>query len=164
VLWPNQEGGQLVWGHLLRTRIKKLGACQVLVVTFVPDAPPSQFRYWVTSRLDYTLEEVVAAVATRWAIEAWFADLKELMSSDQYQVRSAQAIVYFWALTLCLYQYLDEQRVRLRREHQQPVTLGQTHTWVRQHHGDLLLEWLAPQLAANATANQAPRQLEPARA
>ena len=143
VLWPNQEGGQRVWGHLLRTRVKKLGACQVLVVKFAPDAPPSQFRYWVTSRRADTLEAVVTAVAARWAIEALFADLKELMGSDQYQVRSVQAIVRFWALALCLYQYLDEQRVRLRRERQQPVTLGQARTWVRQRHAELLLEWLA---------------------
>ena len=56
----------------------------------------------------------MAAVATRWTIEALFADLKELMGSDQYQIRSARAIVRFWAFALCLYQYLDEKRVRLR--------------------------------------------------
>ncbi len=162
VLWPNQAGGQRVWGHLLRTRVKKLGACQVLVVKFAPDAPPSQFRYWVTSRLVDALDAVVAAVATRWAIETLFADLKELMGSDQYQIRSAQAIVRFWALALCLYQYLDEQRVRLRQERQQPVTLGQARTWVRQRHTDLLLDWLALQLAAGATADQVRKRLEPA--
>ena len=162
VLWPNQEGGQLVWGHLLRTRVKKLGACQVLVVKFAPDAPPSQFRYWVTSRLADTLAEVVAAVAMRWTIEVLFADLKELLGSDQYQIRSAQAIVRFWALALCLYQYLDEQRVRLRQERQQPVTLGEARTWVRQRHADLLLDWLALQFAAGATADQVRKRLEPA--
>lgn len=162
VLWPNQEGGHLVWGHLRRTRVKKLGACQVLVVKFAPDAPPSQCRYWVTSRLEDALDEVVAAVAMRWTIETLFADLKELMGSDQYQIRSAQAIVRFWALALCLYQYLDEQRVRLRQERQQPVTLGQARTWVRQRHADLLLEWLALQFAAGATADQVRTRLEPA--
>jgi hypothetical protein len=162
VIWPNQEGGQQVYGHLLRTRVKKLGVCQVLMVKFTPDAPVSQCRYWVTSRLDATLDEVVAAVATRWAIEALFADLKELLGSDQYQIRSAQAIVRFWALALCLYQYLDEQRVRLRSERQQPVTLGEARTWVRQRHADLLLDWLAPQFAAGATADQVRLRLKPA--
>lgn len=162
VLWPNQDGGQSVWGHLLRTRVKKLGACQVLVVKFAADAPPSQFRYWVTSRLADTLAEVVAAVAMRWAIEVLFADLKELLGSDQYQIRSAQAIVRFWALALCLYQYLDEQRVRLRHERQRPVTLGEARTWVRQRHADLLLDWLSLQFAAGATTDQVRRQLQPA--
>jgi hypothetical protein len=27
VIWPSQEGGQVVYGHLVRTRVKKLGAC-----------------------------------------------------------------------------------------------------------------------------------------
>lgn len=162
VIWPNQQGGQRVYGHLVRTRVKKLGACQVLVVKFTPDAPPSQCRYWVTSRLDGALEEVVAAVAMRWAIEALFADLKELMGSDQYQVRSAQAIIRFWALALCLHQYLDEQRVRLRRERQQPVTLGEARTWVRQRHADLVLDWLALQFAAGATTDQVRKRLQPA--
>jgi hypothetical protein len=162
VIWPNQEGGQQVYGHLLRTRVKKLGACQLLVVKFTPDAPVSQYRYWVTSRLDDILAEVVAAVATRWTIETLFADRKELMGSDQYQIRSAQAIVRFWALALCLYQYLDEQRARLRNERQQLVTLGEARTWVRQRHADLLLDWLAPQFATGATPAQVRIRLKPA--
>ena len=101
-------------------------------------------------------------MGTRWAIEVLFADLKELMGSDQYQIRSAQAIVRFWALALCLYQYLDEQRFRLRQERQHPVSLGETRTWVRQRHADLLLEWLAPQFTAGATADQVRERLEPA--
>ena len=32
VTWPNQEGGQTVYACLLRTKVKKLGACQVLIV------------------------------------------------------------------------------------------------------------------------------------
>jgi hypothetical protein len=111
VFWPSQEGGRQVYGHLVRTRIKKLGACQVLIIKWEPDASPAATRYWVTSRLDDSLEQVVAAAAMRWTIETLFADLKELMGADHYQVRSAQAILRFWALGLFLYQYLDEQRV-----------------------------------------------------
>jgi hypothetical protein len=162
VIWPNQEGGQVVYGHLVRTRVKKLGACQVLVAKPTPDAPQKQYRYWVTSRLDDTLEQVVAAAATRWVIEALFADFKELMGSDQYQVRSAQAIVRFWALGLCLYQYLDEQRARLQQQYHKPVTLGEVRTWVRQRHADLLLDWLGLQFGAGATVDQVRMLLKPA--
>ena len=42
VLWPSQEGDQVVWAHLIQTRIKKLGACQVLIVRPTADAPASQ--------------------------------------------------------------------------------------------------------------------------
>jgi hypothetical protein len=134
----------------------------VLVVKPTPDAPRKQHRYWVTSRLDDTLEQVVAAAATRWAIAALFADFKELMGSDQYQVRSAQAIVRFWALGLCLYQYLDEQRERLQQQYHTPVTLGEVRTWVRQRHADLLLDWLGLHSGAGATADQVRMLLKPA--
>jgi len=162
VCWPNQVGGHVVYGHLMRTRVKKLGACQVLVVKPLPDAPSQQYRYWVTSRLTDSLEQVVAAAATRWTIEVLFADLKELMGSDQYQVRSAQAIIRFWALGLCLYQYLDEQRGGLQALRQQPVTLGETRTWLRQRHNDLLLDWIGMQFTAGATADQLRSRLRPA--
>lgn len=65
VIWPHQEGGQPVYGHLVRTRVKKLGACQVLVVKFAPDAPVSQYRYRVTSRLADTLATVLPAGPSR---------------------------------------------------------------------------------------------------
>ena len=162
VVWPNQEGGQMVYGHLIRTRVKKLGACQVLIVKPTADAPQSQARYWATSRLQDNLEQVVAAAAQRWTVEALFADLKELMGSDHYQLRSAQAIVRFWALGLCLYQYLDEQRLRLQRECGRHVTLGEVRTWVRERHSDLLLRWLSLQFAAGADTTQVRCQLRPA--
>lgn len=162
VVWPNHEGGQLVYAHLIRTRVKKLGACQVLIIKPSADAPVSQARYWVTSRLEHTLEQLVAVVAQRWVIETLFADFKELMGSDQYQVRSAQAIVRFWALGLCLYQYLDEQRLRLQQERQRHVTLGETRAWVRQQHADLLLEWLHAQFRAGASTEQLRHQLKSA--
>jgi hypothetical protein len=31
VLWPNQKGGQMINAFLIRTRVKKLCACQVLI-------------------------------------------------------------------------------------------------------------------------------------
>jgi len=162
VVWPNQGGGQMVYGHLIRTRVKKLGPCQVLIVKPAAEAPQSQVRYWATSRLLDSLEQVVAAAAQRWTVEALFADFKELMGSDHYQLRSAQAIVRFWALGLCLYQYLDEQRLRLQRECGRHVTLGETRTWVRKRHSDLLLRWLCLQFAAGADATQVRCQLRPA--
>jgi hypothetical protein len=51
-------------------------------------------------------------MALRWTVETLFADFKELMGSDQYQLHSAEAILRFWALGLCLYQFLDSLRHR----------------------------------------------------
>jgi len=63
VLWPNQTGGQTVYTHLLRTRVKKLGACQVLIVRKVPNDPLSSTRFFATTRLKDFLEQVVATTA-----------------------------------------------------------------------------------------------------
>lgn len=162
VVWPSQEGGRQVYGHLVRTRLKKLGACQVLIVRSDPDAPLRETRYWITSRLHDSLEQVVTAVATRWTVETLFADFKELMGADHYQVRSAQAILRFWALGLFLYQYLDEQRVCLESQRGHHVTLGEVRTQVRQQHSDLLIEWIVHHAAMGASADQIRARLRPA--
>ena len=84
------------------------------------------------------------------------------MGSAQYQVRSAQAVVRFWVLGLCLYQYLDAQRARLQQQYHEPVTLGEMRIWVRQRHVDWLLDWLGLYLGAGATADQVRTLLKPA--
>lgn len=139
VLWPSQEGEQRVWAHLIQTRIKKLGVCQVLIVRPTADAPVKQTRFYITTCLDDTLEQVVETMAKRWTVETLFADFKELMGSDQYQLRSADAIRRFWALGLCLYQYLDSLRHRLEQDYQRHVTLGEALGWLRQRHENLAL-------------------------
>jgi hypothetical protein len=76
VIWPNQQGGQVVYAHLIRTRVKKLGACQVLVVKTAADAPSEQTRFFITTRLDDNLKQVVHNAALRWTVETLFADLR----------------------------------------------------------------------------------------
>jgi negative regulator of replication initiation len=78
-----------------------------------PKDPLSSTRFFATTRLKDTLEQVVTTAAKRWTVETLFEDFKELMGSDQYQLHSADAIRRFWALALCLYQYLDSLRHRL---------------------------------------------------
>jgi hypothetical protein len=145
VLWPNQEGGQIVYAHLLRTRVKKLGACQVLIIREKPNDPNSSTRFFATTRLKDTLEQVVDAAAKRWTVETLFADFKELMGSDQYQLHSAEAIRRFWALGLCLYQYLDSLRQRLQRLENRHVSLGEARAWVIARHEDRQLDWICHQ-------------------
>lgn len=142
IQWPSQEGEVVVYVHLLRTRVKKLGACQVLIVKPTAEANGDQARFYITTRLEDTLEQVVQTVALRWSVETLFADFKELMGSDQYQLHSAEAILRFWALGLCLYQYLDSLRHRLERLHQRHVTMGETLAWLRQRHEELRVNWI----------------------
>jgi hypothetical protein len=74
------------------------------------------------------------------------------MGSDQYQLHSAEAIRRFWALGLCLYQYLDSVRHRLERLHKRHVTLGETLTWLRERHDKLALR-CACDLAAKGVSS-----------
>ena len=163
VLWPNQTGGQTVYAHLLRrTRVKKLGACQVLIIRDVQNDPNSSTRFFATNRLKDTLEQVVATAAKRWTVETLFADFKELMGSDQYQLHSAEAIRRFWALALCLYQYLDSLRHRLERLENRYVSLGEARTWLIQRHELLQLNWICSQAERGAKPAQLKLALRPA--
>jgi len=142
VTWPSLDGERTVYAHLQRTRIKKLGACQILIVKPSADAAADQARFFITTRLQDTLEQVVQAVALRWTVETLFADFKELMGSDHYQLRSADAIRRFWALGLCLYQFLDSLRLRLQRLQKRHVTLGETIIWLRERQHNRMIHWI----------------------
>lgn len=162
VTWPNQDGGQTVYACLIRTKVKKLGACQVLVVKTQADDPAEKSRFYITTRLNDQLEQVVNAMALRWTVETLFANFKELMGSDQYQLHSAEAIIRFWALGLCLYQFLDSLRQRLKRIYNQEFTLGETLAWVRKQNEMHMLTWICRQAAAGARPQQIKIHLEPA--
>jgi hypothetical protein len=142
IQWPSQEGEVRVYVHLVCTRVKKLGVCQVLIVKPTAEANGDQARFYITTCLEDTLEQVVQTVALRWSVETLFADFKELMGSDQYQLHSAEAILRFWALGLCLYQYLDSQRHRLERLNHRHVTMGETLAGLRQRHEELRINWI----------------------
>lgn len=162
VLWPTQDGDKVVYAHLVQTWVKKLGPCQVLIVKPSLDAPPEDVRYWATSRLEDTLEQVVGHAAQRWTIEVLFGDFKELLGSDHYQLRSAQGLVHFWALGLCLYQFLDEVRATHQRLWGEPLTLGQARQQIRDAHEEALLDWIFEQVEAGATRNDIRQALQPA--
>jgi len=93
----------------------------------------------------------VQAMALRWTVETLFADFKELIGSDQYQLHSAEAIIRFWALGLCLYQYLDSLRHLLKKKYQQDFSLGETLNWLRERNTQLLLKWICRQVIDGAT-------------
>ena len=162
VTWPNQNGGQTVYACLVRTRVKKLGVCQVLIVKTTIDDPDEKPRFYITTRLSDSLEQVVQAMALRWTVETLFADFKELMGSDQYQLHSADAIIRFWALGLCLYQFLDSLRHRLKRIYKHDFTLGETLAWVKNRNDMHTLNWICRQAFAGAASHDIQPHLAPA--
>lgn len=156
VRWPrndlHSEGegreGRTVYAHAITTRVRKLYKCQVLVVRERLDAPLSEARYWASSDLETGVEEVIGHVAARWDIEVLFADCKELLGLDQYQLMSATAVERFWTLVLAAYTFLDEERARLQTSTTEHVTIGDARREIQRAHRRHLLDWLHQQFVA----------------
>lgn len=143
VFWPSDQGGRPVYAHRLRTRVRKLGAVQVVITCEALTAPLSQWRFWATTRLEADTQAVIHTLALRWAIETWFADGKEELGLDHYQVMTVQAILRFWTLAACLTCFLDEQRALT-----QEATRGEMRRIVQVEHQGNLLSWITEQLQA----------------
>lgn len=154
--WPHEDGSsRQVSAHLVKTFVRKLGACQVLVVRERLDQPLKEVRYWATSELAADLATVVGWVAQRWAIEQFYADVKEVFGTDQYQIRSAKGILRFWHLGFLGYLYLEEQRAGLLAEGASPgLTIGQTRWRQQKRHQRLLLHWIQARYAEGLTPEQ----------
>ncbi len=146
VVWPNQDGaGRVVWVHTVTTTVRNLGRCQVILVRDALDAPLKEVRFWASSDLDADAATLIRHLAVRWDIEVLFADAKELLGLDQYQVMSATAIVRFWTLVLAAYVFLEEERARLAATTQQHVTIGVAQRAIQRAHWVHLLNWLRQQ-------------------
>ncbi len=159
VVWPSQDGGREVYVHLVPTRVRKLYRCQLLIVRESLEAPLSQTRYWASSDLEADVTTLVQHIAVRWQIEVLFADAKELLGLDHYQLMSAQAIVRFWTLVMAAYLFLDEERHYLRHARQAHVTLGEARSDVQRRHRHNLLAWLWEQFQMGHAPDQLPVSL-----
>lgn len=73
-------------------------------------------RYWATSRSAVIPEQAARHVAQLWTIKVLWARLEVTMGRDDHcHLRSAQAIVRFWAPGLCLDPFLDQVRAAQHR-------------------------------------------------
>lgn len=141
VIWPSQQGGHAVWVHVIRTRVRKLYTCQLVLVRESLDGPVSGVRYWASSDPAADAAGLIGHIAARWGIEVLIADLKEL-GLDQYQLLSATGIVRWWTLVLACYVFLEEQRARMMAERGAYVTIGATRRAMQALHQGHLLDWL----------------------
>lgn len=142
--WP--RGGKLVWVHVVKTTVRKLYRCQVIIVRHSLDAPLAQTRYWASSDLEADARALLTHIATRWEIEMLFADGKEELGLDHYQVMSVTALLRFWTLALLAYVFLEEEQQRLRLLWQRPVSIGEARREIQRRHRHSLLEWLHHQI------------------
>jgi len=147
VLWPTQDEPREVYVHVVTTRIRKLYRCQVVIARPTLDCPAAAIRYWASSDLEADLSTLVRHIATRWTIEVFFGEIKDLLGADQYQLMSATALLRFWTLVYLAYLFLEEQQAHLRSLFHCHVTLGQARRWVQQRHWQHLLGWLHDQFS-----------------
>jgi len=153
--WPRQseEEPRQVYVHVLSTRVRTLYRCQVVIARPALDAPASATRYWASSDLDADLATLLGHIAARWDVEVLFADTKELLGLDQYQLMTTGALVRFWTLVLAAYTLLEEERARLVQEEQRHVTIGEARRVLQQLHYQHLLRWIEQQFRAGVDAD-----------
>lgn len=137
VSWP--RGDRQVYVHVVTTRIKKLYTCQLICIREKLDG---NTKFWVSSDLEVDVVALLGHIAQRWDIEVLFADVKELLGIDQYQLMSVQAIQRFWLLVMVAYGYLEKERHRLQRERGCHTSIGDACRHVQRVHWCHLLDWL----------------------
>jgi hypothetical protein len=125
--------------------VRNLGRCQVILVRDSLSAPVKEVRFWASRDLDADAATLIGHLAVRWEIEVLFADTKDLLGLDQYQVMRATAILRFWILVLAAYVLLEEERARLAATTEQHGTIGDAQRAIQRAHWVHLLNWLRQQ-------------------
>ena len=85
---------------------------------------------------------LLSHIAARWDIEVLFADGKEELGLDQYQLMSATALVRFWTLAMLAYVFLEEECHRLHGQCQRHITIGEARREIQRRHRRHVLDWL----------------------
>lgn len=156
VTWPSEQGGQKMYAHRVQTWVRKLGPTLVLITCHDLDEPLKSMRYWGSTLLTLSAQELVDTLAMRWSIETFFEYDKDLLGSDHYQLMTAQAILRFWTLLSCLLYFLEEQRAQQDRP---LLTCGEARRKLQEQHRLNLLLWLKDQFQANSSIEQISAQL-----
>ncbi len=153
--WPRQgDEPRTAYVHVVRTRVRKLYTCQVVITRFALDCPLKAVRYWASSDLDADPAALLQHIAARWDIEVLFSDAKDLLGLDQYQLMDATAILRFWTLVMAAYAFLDEERARLHHEQQAHVTLGDARREVQREHWCNVVDWIHQQFLSGVTPTE----------
>lgn len=141
--WP--KGEEMVYVHVLNTRVRKLYRCQVVIVRHSLNEPLSQARYFASSDLEADPETLLVHIVARWDIEVLFGDGKEELGLDHYQLMSATAILRFWTLAMLAYVFLEEEHARLQEQRSCHVSIGQARREIQRRHRRHVLDWLHEQ-------------------
>lgn len=147
-LCARQGDADAPYVHVVDTRMRALYRCQVVVARPTLDAPPAATRYWASSDRGASRADLLLHIATRWEIEVFFSDTKDLLGLDQYQLMTTTAIVRFWTLVCATYTLLEEERMRLAAGQDSSLTIGEARRALQRRHYHHLLGWIAQELSA----------------
>lgn len=143
--WPRNHERK-VWVHVVDTRIRTLYRCKLIVVRQSLDDPISAVRFWASSDLVSDAQALLEHISKRWDIEVFFADTKELLGIDQYQLMTTTSLLRYWTLCWVAFSFLEETRHRLKQrivnQENQHATLGQARQNIQKTHYKLFLEWV----------------------
>jgi SRSO17 transposase len=148
--WPRDPQHQ-VWVHVLSSSVKSLYRCQLVIIRQDLDEPLKRTRFWASSDLKAPGEQLLMHIATRWDIEVFFEDAKELLGIDQYQLMSADGLLRSWSLCWIVYSFLEEHRAALQRRWQRHVTVGEAKRDLQRIHHRLLVTWITDQVSQGFT-------------
>lgn len=151
VIWPSEQGGQVMCAHVVQTWIRKLGPTLLLITRHSLDDPLTQTRYWGSTVMDLDAQGMVDILAIRWEIETLFEYDKDLLGSDHYQLMTANGIIRFWTLTACLLCFLEEQRAMTTEK---GITCGDIRRRIQDEHRRNLLYWLQAQFQTGVTVDE----------
>jgi len=139
--WPRNPERK-VWVHVVDTRVKSLYRCKVIIVRQNLDDPISAARFWASSDLEASVQTLLKHISSRWDIEVFFADTKELLGIDQYQFMTTLALLRYWTLCWIAFSFLEKTRHQLKQKEAHHATLGQARHEVQQTHLKLFLQWI----------------------
>ena len=132
----------MVWVHVVKTSVRKLYRCQVIIVRHSLDAPLSQTRYWASSDLEAapaTLADAYrGALGDRDLLRGW-QGRTGLGSLPSHECEGSPALL---DLAMLAYVFLEEEQQRLRILWQRPVSIGEARREIQRRHRRCLLEWL----------------------
>jgi hypothetical protein len=143
VLWPIQTDQRWVYVHVVSTRLKKLYRCQLVLVRGQwDDDEAEKTLYWASSDLTADGKTLLNHIAACWDVEVLFANTKELLGLDQYQLMTATAIQRFWTLVMLAYYFLDQERDRYHRQTGRHITIGEAWRQVQRTHWRHFIDWM----------------------
>jgi hypothetical protein len=103
-------------------------------------------RFWGSSDMVSNAQGLLGHISARWDIEVFFADTKELLGIDQYQLMTTTGLLRYWTLCWVAFSFLEELRYQLKQQsenqEEQHAALGQARHAVQEKHFKLFLEWV----------------------